>query len=61
MATIIKTSVIKRKGRLDKKLKKFSLLNRSPKKATEDLFGMWENRDISIEQIREKNNRNKWL
>ncbi|MGH2647961.1 MAG: hypothetical protein ACRDE8_10355 [Ginsengibacter sp.] len=61
MATIIKAPIIKTKDQLDKELRKFALANRNPEKATEDLFGMWEGRDISIKKIREKNNRNKWL
>ena len=62
MATIIKIPKIKEtKNGLEKKLKKFALPNRDPAKATEELYGLWEGRDISIEKIREKNNRNKWL
>jgi hypothetical protein len=37
------------------------LPDRDPDKATEELYGLWEGRDISIQKIREKNNRNKWL
>ncbi len=61
MAIIIKTPVKNiKKEQLIKELKKFAVPNRNPKKATEDLFGIWEGRDISIKKIREKNNRNKW-
>jgi hypothetical protein len=31
-----------------KELKKFVLPNRNPDKATEELYGLWEGRDISI-------------
>lgn len=61
MATIIKTPLKKTKKQIKKELKKFALPNRDPDKATVELFGLWEGRDISIEKIREKNNRNKWL
>lgn len=62
MATIIKIPKIKeKKTGLEKELKKFALPGRDPAKATEELYGLWEGRDISIEKIRKKNNRNKWL
>ena len=61
MATIIKIPKIKeKKTGLEKELKKFALLGRDPAKSTEGLYGLWEGRDISIEKIRKKNNRNKW-
>ncbi len=61
MAIIVKTPVKNTKEQLLKELKKFVVPNRNPKKATEELFGIWEGRDIPIKKIREKNNRNKWL
>jgi len=61
MATIIKTPLIRTKEQIRKELKKFALPNRDPNNATEKLFGLWEGRNITIEKIREKNNRNKWL
>lgn len=61
MAIAIKPPVKKPKDQLVKKLKKLALPGRDPKKATEELFGIWKGRDITITKIREKNNRNKWL
>lgn len=61
MVTIIKTPIKKTKAEIEKDLKKFALPKRNPDKATEKLFGIWEGRNISIEKIRKKNNRNKWL
>ena len=61
MATIIKTPIKKTQDQIEKELKKFALPNRNPDMATEKLFGIWEGRNISIEKIRKKNNRNKWL
>jgi hypothetical protein len=62
MATIIKIPKIKKPGRaLEKELKKFISPGRDPNKATEELYGMWEGRNISIEKIRKKRNQNKWL
>lgn len=61
MATIIKTPIKRKKNQVEKKLKRFALPNRNPDMATEKLFGMWEGKNISIEMIRKKNNRNKWL
>jgi len=34
---------------------------RNPDKALEDMYGLWEGRDINIEKIREKNLKRKWL
>ena len=45
---------------LRKKLKSFSVQDKDPQKAIDELYGIWEGRDISIEQIREKNTRKKW-
>jgi hypothetical protein len=62
MATIVKIPKIKNtKNKIQKELEKFALPDRDPDKATEELYGLWEGRDISIQKIREKNNRNKWL
>lgn len=62
MATVIKIPKIKKpKKELEKELKKFTSPKKDPNKATEELYGIWEERDISIEKIREKSNRNKWL
>lgn len=62
MATIIKIPKIKKtKKALERELKRFITPDRDPNKATEELYGIWEGRDISIEKIREKSNRNKWL
>jgi hypothetical protein len=61
MATIIKIPKIKNtKKDIQKELEKFALPDRNPDKATTELYGLWEGRDISIQKIREKNNRNKW-
>jgi hypothetical protein len=60
MATIIKAPIKNIKKEVRKELEKFALPNRDPDKATEELYGRWEGRDISIEKIREKNNRKKW-
>ncbi|HEU5366085.1 MAG TPA: hypothetical protein VFU62_11160 [Hanamia sp.] len=60
MATIIKGPVKNIKKDLKKELEKFALPDRDPDKATEELYGRWEGRDISIEKIRKKNNRTKW-
>ena len=61
MATVIKIPKIKNtKKNLHKELQKFALPGRNPEKATEELYGLWEGRDISIEKIREQNNKNKW-
>ena len=59
MATIIKGPIKNTKKELKKELEKFALTNRDPDKATEELYGRWEGRNISIEQIRKKNNRSK--
>jgi hypothetical protein len=59
MATIIKAPIKNIKKEVRKELEKFALPNRDPDKATEELYGRWEGRDISIEKIREKNNRKK--
>jgi hypothetical protein len=61
MATIVKTPIKRKRKQVEKELKKFAKANRNPDKATEKLFGMWEGKDISIEKIREKNYKNKWL
>ena len=62
MATIIEIPKIKNtKKNVQKDLEKFALPDRDPNKATDELYGLWEGRDISIQKIREKNNRNKWL
>ena len=61
MAITINPPIKKTKDQLSKELKKFALPNRNPKQATEELFGIWERRNISIKKMREKNNRNKWL
>lgn len=61
MATIIKIPDIKKsKSKAKKELEKFAAPGRDPDKATEELYGIWEGRDISIEKIREKNNQSKW-
>jgi hypothetical protein len=60
MATIIKGPIKNIKKDLKKELEKFALPDRDPDKATEELYGRWEGRDISIEKIRKKNNRTKW-
>ena len=60
MATIIKAPIKNIKKEVRKELEKFALPNRDPDKATEELYGRWEGRDISIEKIREKNNGKKW-
>jgi len=59
MATIVKTPT-KKRDQVKKELRKFASPGRNPDQATEELFGMWDGRDISIKKIREKNNRNKW-
>ena len=62
MAAITNIPKVKKsKSELEKELKEFSIRNRNPEKATEELYGLWENRKISIEKIRKKNNKNKWL
>jgi len=62
MATIIKIPKIKTtKKELQKELQKFALPGRNPDKATEDLYGLWEGKDIYIEKNRKKNTQNKWL
>ena len=62
MATIIKIPKIKStKKELQKELQKFALPGRNPDKATEELYGLWEGKDICIEKIRKKNTHNKWL
>lgn len=61
MATLIKMPIKKTKSQLKKELERFSLPDRDPDMATEELFGIWKGSDISIEKIREKNNHNKWL
>lgn len=62
MATIVEIPKIKEgENDLKSELQKFALPNRDPKKATEELYGIWEGRDISLEKIRTKNRRNKWL
>ncbi len=60
MATIIKAPIKNIKKEVKKELEKFALPNRDPDKATEELYGRWEVRDISIEKIRPNNNRKKW-
>ena len=60
MATIIKAPIKNIKKEVKKELEKFALPNRDPDKATEELYGRWEGRDISIEKIRPNNNRKKW-
>lgn len=60
MATIIKAPIKNIKKEVKKELEKFALPNRDPDKATEELYGRWEGRDISIEKIRANNNRKKW-
>lgn len=56
MATIVKAADRKKtKVQLRKKLKSFSVQDKYPQKAIDELYGIWEGRDISIEQIREKN------
>ena len=61
MATIVKAAAKKKtKVQLRKKLKSFSVQDKDPQKAIDELYGIWEGRDISIEQIREKNTRKKW-
>lgn len=57
MAIIVKTPVKKTKDQLDKELKKFIKPNRNPEKATEELFGLWEEKKTTLKEIREKNNR----
>lgn len=62
MTTIIKIPKVKKtKKELQKELQEFTMPNRDPDKAIEELYGMWDKRDISIEKIRQKSNRNKWL
>ena len=59
--TIIKAPVKKKtKGQLYKEVKSFAAEGRDPKKAVDELYGIWEGRDISIEKIREKSTRKKW-
>lgn len=60
MVTIIKAPIKNIKKEVKKELEKFALPDRDPDEATEELYGRWEGRDISIEKIREKNNRKKW-
>jgi len=48
MATIIKAPIKNIKKEVKKELEKFALPNRDPDKATEELYGRWEVRDISI-------------
>lgn len=61
MATIIKIPDIKKiKNKSKKELEKFAIPGRDPDKATEELYGIWEGRDFSIEKIRKKNNQSKW-
>lgn len=61
MATILKISKTKKtKNDIQKEVQQFALPGRNPEKATEELYGLWKGRDISIEKIREKNNPNKW-
>lgn len=61
MATIVKPADRKKtEVQLRKKLKSFSVQDKDPQKAIDELYGIWEGSDISIEQIREKNTRKKW-
>ncbi len=62
MASSIKANSKKTaKAALHKEIKKrFDLPGRNPEKALNDLYGIWENQNVSIEQIREKKRRKKW-
>jgi len=60
MAIIIKMPKIKKnKKELERALKQFVTPDRDPNKATEELYGIWAGRDISIEKIREKSTSDK--
>ena len=55
MASIKKLSDIKKPTIKTKKgLQRFALPGRDPDKATEELFGIWKDRDISIVKVRRK-------
>lgn len=61
MATIIELpKQSKPKTKLKKELSEFAAANRNPEKALEEMKGIWEGRNISIEKIREQRNRKKW-
>lgn len=62
MATTIKAATKKKsKTALHKEIKdRFDTPGRNPEKALNEMYGIWEGRDISIEQIREKKRRKKW-
>ncbi|MDQ6845470.1 MAG: hypothetical protein M3Z92_14170 [Bacteroidota bacterium] len=59
MAIIIKTPIKRAIAALNE-IKKHASPGRKAKQATEDLFGIWEGRNISIKKIRTKNTVNKW-
>ena len=53
MAKIIKIPKIKKpKKEVEKELKRFISPNSDPDKATEELYGVWKGRDITIKKIR---------
>lgn len=61
MATIIELpKQSKPKTKLKKELREFAAANRNPEKALDEMSGIWEGRNISIEKIREQRNRKKW-
>ena len=61
MATIVKASEKKKtKPLLQKEVKAFATIGRDPKKAIDELYGIWEGREISVEKIRKKSTRKKW-
>ena len=62
MATTVKPgSKKKSKSALHKEIKKrFDTSDRNPAKALNEMYGIWEGLDISIDQIRTKKRRKKW-
>jgi hypothetical protein len=62
MAIIINIGGQKRnKTALQKQIiKKHDTPGRKPEKAIDDMYGLWEGKDISIEAIRAEKRRKKW-